>query len=127
MMHELKVEIDNGRFTIGGVENFHVEAVDVFTGDDDYMETDRYSLTPDELNKTKLVVGHVMREGKVKSPGGFRVRHEPGVIMNLVSEDGNEYSLIISHHKGGLMIKAITYSYDEVMQFGDALLIGARG
>lgn len=85
--------------TINDHKHLHVRAVDVFTGDDDYNETDLVEIT---TVSNKLVVKKTLSDVVKKSE--LRIRGEPGVRMYLESEDQESFILSIGHHKGQLLV-----------------------
>ena len=83
---------------IGNNEHFHIHKVEVFTGDDDYVETECASI---EVKNQKLKISKMVDHNQECV---FRPRHEPGVRLFLKCEDdGLSYVVTICHHKGLVM------------------------
>jgi len=84
---------------IGNNEHFHINRVEVFTGEDDYVETECISV--EVTNHNKLRVSKVIDHNEACS---FRPRFEPGVRLFLKCEDdGADYIVTICHHKGSVL------------------------
>ena len=99
------VSISDNTLQIGDSDYFHVEKIEVFTGDDSYNETDCAEITSIS-NKLKIarLVDHSARSN-------FRLRHETGVRIFLEAEDGGRFCLTVCHHKG--MIQLVTEKLGE--------------
>lgn len=81
--------------------NFHIQAVEVFTGDDEGCETDCVrAVTKFEDYNSPGILELSRREDVASSL--YRLRYEPGVRIFLKSESGESFCLSVSHHKGGV-------------------------
>lgn len=98
-MDEMHVS-SHGQLCVNGEPNFHINEIEVFTGDDDYNETDCVQL---KSISEKLQVTLASPLTNKKSP--YRLRNEPGVRIKFTSEDDQKLrTLLICHHKGGIYI-----------------------
>lgn len=85
---------------IDGETNFHIESVEMFTGNDEGEETDNYSAIS---KNCELKIARRIVPAAVKIP--FRVRGEPGVRVNFVQECGTrQFTMTICHHKGSIFL-----------------------
>lgn len=95
-MRERQLSFNHEQLVIDGYNNFHIKKVEVFTGNDDYQETDSIEVVSkgDRLEAKQLLT-------KTVKPSSERIRFEPGVRLHLELE-GTEEILILSlcHHKG---------------------------
>lgn len=80
--------------------NFHVTKMEIYTGDDDYNETDCLVVT-EKLGSLEAQQRVFPKTRKSKN----RIRHELGVRIFLMSENGHLYCLDICHHKGTLVFQ----------------------
>lgn len=79
-------------------QNFHITKVEVFTGDDNYQETEGFSIVPGENGKLK---GTKFQHLEPKPKNTHRLRDEPAVRIFLESENlGSTRVIEIAHHKG---------------------------
>ncbi len=96
----------SGMLQVGHDTNMHIQKVHVFTGGDDYEESDTVSVTP--AGDGKLAVARINRSG---FPTMTRIRGEPAVRLYLDMENGEAAVITISHHKGNIFFHA-----DEVLK-----------
>lgn len=97
---------DNSEITINSIRefsNFHVEKVEVFTGDDNFHETDCVEIHAKD--KKLLVKKHL----EYFEESNFRLRSEPGVRIYLNSEDGVSFYIEFAHHKGQTNLRIFEY------------------
>jgi hypothetical protein len=87
--------------SINNEKHLHVERVEVFTGDDEYNETDSVEIT--SHNELLLIKQLLTRRNK---PSSHRLRGEPGIRMFLSSESGDGFVLTLAHHKGSIHVSA---------------------
>jgi hypothetical protein len=97
--------------SIEGIENLHVESVEVMTCDDSDNPTDRViingTVDTDEENPLsgtdailKVTTGPPMKPE-------LRYRYEPAVTMILKEENGHRrFRLNVGHHKGSILVTA---------------------
>lgn len=106
-MSNLRVQVENEEpLQINEDIHLHIESVEVFTGDDDYKETDRLIIdVKKDENGPQLEVARKVYMRPQSS--GKRLRFEPGVRINISSEHGEEYALIFSHHKGSILVDVL--------------------
>lgn len=101
-MYTIELDEKSKDIKIGNSENFHVQEVQVFTGNDDYRETEMYS---HKMEGEKLKCLKALDHDQL-SP--YRTRYEPAVKMILKSEEDHElYQVTISHHKGRIQAHAL--------------------
>jgi len=91
----------SGMLQVGHDTNMHIQKVHVFTGGDDYEESDTVSVTPAEMGKLT-----VMRLNRAGLPTLTRTRGEPAVRLYLDMENGEAAVVTISHHKGNIIFHA---------------------
>ena len=88
-------------------QHFHIEKIEVFTGDDESKETELIEITTNAsyLNPKLIAV----RKPKHKKLASGRLRGEPGVRIYLLSEDThNTYCLEFYHHKGSVGFNSVS-------------------
>jgi hypothetical protein len=91
-------------------ENYlHIQKVEVFTGDDDYNETDCVEVSS---HKEQLLIKQLLT--RKSKPSSHRLRGEPSVRLFLDSEDGKKYILTVAHHKGSIHVSAKEISHEMV-------------
>ena len=102
-MRERQVSFIHEQLVIDGLNNFHIKKVEVFTGNDDYQETDSIEVVAkgEKLEAKQLLT-------KTIRPSPDRIRFEPGVRLHLEIE-GTEEILILSlcHHKGCVLGRVV--------------------
>jgi hypothetical protein len=98
-MKQTKLSVNHGALTINNCDHLHISQIDVFTGDDNYIETDSIEVT---TTKEKLCVKQLLTTHPVKSE--MRIRNEPGCRIHIDSEEGTRFLLTVSHHKGSIQI-----------------------
>jgi hypothetical protein len=91
----------NDTLSINNEEHLHVERVEIFTGDDEYNETDSVEIT--SHNDLLLIKQVLTRRNK---PSSYRLRGEPGIRMFLNGESGEQFVLTLAHHKGSIHVSA---------------------
>jgi hypothetical protein len=92
--------VSDGRLVFEGNDNFHIEEVKVFTGDDQYTETDAYVLRNNKRRPEQLDVMNMIPRSDARTE--FRLRHEPAVCLTLSVENDPDKKvyLTVAHHKG---------------------------
>ena len=86
------------------VEYGHIYKVEVFTGDDDYQETDCIVATHganDQLHLARRLEPKIIHSD-------LRLRGEPGVRVFINSEEGPSVYVRIGHHKGQIFLTCHT-------------------
>lgn len=97
------LKIEAGTLKIGESEWFHIKEIEVFTGDDEWNETDSISIVTDK-DKLRLSKKVYMNPVRTKC----RVRNEPAVRLHIESElDHHIHKIEISHHKGQIRISEV--------------------
>lgn len=86
---------------INNEKHLHIGVVEVFTGDDEYFETDCVEIESE--NDTLHVKQILTRRNR---PSCYRLRGEPGIRAHIMDESGRRYILTIAHHKGSVHINA---------------------
>jgi len=99
-MNRVDLENEYSHIVLGPREHLHIEKVEVYTGDDEYMETDSFAIESDKDNKGKLIIRNSF-QGKTEASA--RIRFEPGVRLFLSAEDGGHFVLDIRHHNGSII------------------------
>lgn len=101
-MKDVNASISSGYLEVGDYDYFHISHVEVFTGDDDYNETDCIEVCASEK---KLIAKQTLTP--VLRPSKDRIRFEPGVRIYLSTEVPGEagYILTICHHKGRVNVR----------------------
>jgi len=97
---DAEVRVDD-TLLINNEKQLHVERVEVFTGDDDYNETDSVEVT---AHSDQLLIKQLLT--RRNKPSDFRLRGEPGVRLFLACESGKNFILTLAHHKGSLHVQA---------------------
>lgn len=102
-MKDAHLRVDDDALSINNNDHLHLEKVELFTGDDDYNETD---LLEAHVHRptTKLVIKKTLSD--VLKPSPYRLRGEPGIRAHIKSEDGRTYVLTLAHHKGNILVSA---------------------
>lgn len=107
-MRDAHLRIDDTIF-INESNYLHINRVEIFTGDDDYNETDIIEV---HTSNNKLVAKKLLTE-TIRSTK-YRVRGEPGIRLFIDSENGEGFLLTICHHKGNIHVATEKlYSQDE--------------
>lgn len=99
-MQTASVRVDD-TLLINNEKHLHVKHIEVFTGDDDYNETDCVEVQAH--NDLLLIKQLLTRRNK---PSSHRLRGEPGVRMFLESENGKQFVITLAHHKGSIHVSA---------------------
>lgn len=82
--------------------NNHIKSIEVYNGDDSYHATAGIKLSPQGYE------GILMETQDIKGfHTDYRMRGELGLIVNLESEDGEEWQLGITHHKGCVYVEQL--------------------
>ena len=100
---EIPISIDENLEINGHGSNYHIEKVEVFTGNDRGEETDSIEIRPmlSVPNKLEILHKFIGRPRDI----GYRVRGEPSVRLFLRSEETHKLlTLTICHHKGRQML-----------------------
>lgn len=98
----IKMNDDSQWLEIEGVDNIHINSVEIFTGGDDYKQTDSViiKVLGDKLN--------IQNNHKKNTETPTRIRMEPGLKIHLSDEtDGPGYILTLSHHKGNIKLDCV--------------------
>lgn len=88
------LSIDNEKY-------LHIKKVEVFTGDDDYNETDCVEV---ESHKENLLIKQLLT--RKNKPSTYRLRGEPGIRVFVEGENGKNYIVTVAHHKGNIQVSA---------------------
>lgn len=81
--------------------NNHISSIEVYNGDDEYNATTGIKLSP------KGYEGIVLETQDLKGMHTrYRTRGELGIIINLESESGESWKIVIAHHKGCVYVEA---------------------
>jgi len=104
METELGIKVEGSFIRIDEINNMHIKSVTLESGNDDYETTSDMTIVSsmDSLAIDSFRKFAVGRRPKSES----RYRGEPAVILNCEDEEDNRFRIIISHHKGGIMVKA---------------------
>lgn len=104
-MKKLEIENYQNTISIDGEKNFHISSVFVIAGNDDYQATDSCKI---EQVGNKLTITNNFDPAKTSCPNGSRLRYEPAVEINLVSEGYEKtHKIQISHHKGQIYLTCV--------------------
>lgn len=98
-----QISFNKNMLVIGGRNSFHIKKVEVFTGDDNYLETDCIDIV---TSGGKLEARHLLTNNLKRSEE--RIRFEPGIRLHLQIE-GTDRIVILSicHHKGSIIGRII--------------------
>jgi len=102
-MKDAKLCVDD-TLVIDDNEHFHISKVEVFTGDDDYNETDCIEVQSRGGDKPELLIKQLLTRKNKPSPN--RLRGEPGVRLHIEGENGKHYIVTLAHHKGTISTSA---------------------
>jgi hypothetical protein len=102
------VRVDD-TLSIDNEKHLHIKKVEVFTGDDEYNETDCIEVQSEKENL--LIKQLLTRKNK---PSEHRLRGEPGIRVFVRGENDKGYILTIAHHKGEIHISAKELIYEMV-------------
>lgn len=84
---------------INGDNYLHIDAVEIFTGNDDHQETDCVEIHAGGEN---LIVKQLLTKAIRKSK--YRLREEPGIRIFITSEAGENFIVSLSPHKGNIRV-----------------------
>jgi hypothetical protein len=99
-LKDASVRVDD-TLSIDNEKYLHIKKVEVFTGDDDYNETDCIEVQSEKENL--LIKQLLTRKNK---PSNHRLRGEPGIRVFVCGENGKHYILTVAHHKGNIQVSA---------------------
>lgn len=106
MKTELEVKLDGHLIKVGDINNIHIKSVTLESGNDDYETTSEMTVSS---SMDSLIVEAFKKFADGARPKSqTRYRGEPAVILNCEDEFDKTFKIIISHHKGNILIKAIS-------------------
>ena len=100
-MTDTQLCVNGDTLSLNNDQYLHINKVEVFTGDDDYNETDLIEV---ETINEKLIAKKTLTESV--RPSKYRLRGEPGIRLLVASESGPRYRVTIAHHKGNIIISS---------------------
>ena len=98
-----EVILEQGKLSalnLGQESGLHIKSIDIFTGDDEYKETECVSVTS---KGSSLLMSRRIEPKETESQ--FRLRNEPGVRLFIEGEYGGQYVISVNHHKGAIYFK----------------------
>jgi hypothetical protein len=104
-MKNLEIENSQKTISINGDSYMHILSVCVIAGNDSYQATDSCKI---EQVGDKLTITNNFDPAKTSCPNGSRLRYEPAVEINLISEGYERtHKIQISHHKGQIYLTCV--------------------
>jgi hypothetical protein len=99
-MKDVHLRVDD-TLSLDNEKYLHIKKVEVFTGDDEYNETDCIEV---EAHKGNLLIKQMLT--RKNKPSCHRLRGEPGIRVHVAGENGKQYILAVAHHKGNIQVSA---------------------
>lgn len=99
-MRDASVRVDD-TLSLDDEKYLHIKKVEVFTGDDDYNETDCIEV---QSQKENLLIKQLLT--RKNKPSSHRLRGEPGIRVFVQAENGKHYIVTLAHHKGSIHVTA---------------------
>ena len=110
MKKDACLSVQGKTLNINDFNNFHIQQIEVFTGNDDNQETDCIEVYAkgDRLVAKQLITNSITKSLE-------RIRYEPGVRIHLQCETSNpgiteSIVLTICHHKGNVVARVNGFS-----------------
>lgn len=108
--------VSGGKLTLKKDQKLHITRVEVFTGDDEYLETDCIEVTASqEKLRIKKYLEHLV-------PVTMRIRSELGMRVYFSSENGNNYYFQMGHHKGSVAFELFEFNRQNDVQAWDQVI-----